>query len=257
MFSRYWTEIIVIGIFPLLTLISLNFGIYLKIRKSARFRKLNTGFVLRFSKKRKKSNAAENKKVATTVAADKKSTNNLEKTENNSRLNIRNNISARRASNAEWSIEQVPLNPVNPQEQLIIIQNSSSKSNRKNPEILSKNSEISQSKNTNPEEKLISSQEDPSISNKENSKNVSVMTSSEVKVLNNGTTNTNHHIHHPAQQTTSNASGSNNERSVKFLVGIVMVFFVCHGFRLFIQVRNLCAYTLYNILIHSKRYTMT
>ena len=38
--------------------------------------------------------------------------------------------------------------------------------------------------------------------------------------------------------TTSNASGSNNERSVKFLVGIVMVFFVCHGFRLFIQVRN-------------------
>merc|ERR1712001_210225 len=126
---------------------------------------MGTGFVLRFSKKRKKSNAAENKKVATTEAPDKKSTKNLEKTENNSRLNIRNNISARRASNAEWSIEQVPLNPVNPQEELIIIQNSSSKSNRKN-------SEISQSKNTNPEEKLISSQEDPSISNKENSKNV-------------------------------------------------------------------------------------
>ena len=83
------------------------------------------------------------------------------------------------------------------------------------------------------------------------------MTSSEVKVLNNGTTNTNHHIHHPAQQTTSNASGSNNERSVKFLVGIVMVFFVCHGFRLFIQVRNFCADTLYYILIQSKRYTMT
>ena len=38
MFSRYWTEIIVNGILPLLALIGLNYGIYLKIRKSARFR---------------------------------------------------------------------------------------------------------------------------------------------------------------------------------------------------------------------------
>ena len=49
MFSRYWTEIIVIGILPLLALISLNYGIYLKIRKSARFRKLNDGFTVRFT----------------------------------------------------------------------------------------------------------------------------------------------------------------------------------------------------------------
>ena len=53
MFSRYWTEIIVIGILPLLTLICLNYGIYLKIRKSAKFRKLNDGFIMRFSSKRK------------------------------------------------------------------------------------------------------------------------------------------------------------------------------------------------------------
>ena len=52
MFSRYWTEIIVIGILPLLTLICLNYGIYLKIRKSAKFRKLNDGFIMRFSSKR-------------------------------------------------------------------------------------------------------------------------------------------------------------------------------------------------------------
>ena len=53
MFSRYWTEIIVNGILPLLALIGLNYGIYLKIRKSARFRKLNSGgFVLRFRTKR-------------------------------------------------------------------------------------------------------------------------------------------------------------------------------------------------------------
>ena len=104
MFSRYWTEIIVIGIFPLLTLISLNFGIYLKIRKSARFRKLNTGFVLRFSK-RKKSNAANSSAAAATGAKIAKKSKNLEKTE--TRLEIRNN---RKESN-EWSIEQVPLNP--------------------------------------------------------------------------------------------------------------------------------------------------
>ena len=54
MFSRYWTEIIVNGILPLLALIGLNYGIYLKIRKSARFRKLNDGgFVMRFTTKRK------------------------------------------------------------------------------------------------------------------------------------------------------------------------------------------------------------
>ena len=54
MFSRYWTEIIVNGILPLLALIGLNYGIYLKIRKSARFRKLNgtSGFVMRFKAKR-------------------------------------------------------------------------------------------------------------------------------------------------------------------------------------------------------------
>ena len=52
MFSRYWTEIIVIGILPLLTLICLNYGIYLKIRKSAKFRKLNDGFIMRFSSKK-------------------------------------------------------------------------------------------------------------------------------------------------------------------------------------------------------------
>ena len=49
MFSRYWTEIIVIGILPLLALICLNYGIYLKIRKSVRFRKLNDGFAMRFT----------------------------------------------------------------------------------------------------------------------------------------------------------------------------------------------------------------
>ncbi len=51
MFSRYWTEIIVIGILPLVALIGLNYGIYLKIRKSARFRKLNDGFVVRFGRR--------------------------------------------------------------------------------------------------------------------------------------------------------------------------------------------------------------
>ena len=63
MFSRYWTEIIVNGILPLLALIGLNYGIYLKIRKSARFRKLNDGgFVMRFTTKRK-SNRDENDQV--------------------------------------------------------------------------------------------------------------------------------------------------------------------------------------------------
>ena len=40
-FSRYWTEIIVIGILPLVALILLNYGIYSKIRKSTKFRKLH------------------------------------------------------------------------------------------------------------------------------------------------------------------------------------------------------------------------
>ena len=75
----------------------------MKIRKSARFRKLNTGFVLRFSK-RKKSNAANSSAAAATGAKTAKKSN-LEKTE--TRLEIRNN---RKESN-EWSIEQVPLNP--------------------------------------------------------------------------------------------------------------------------------------------------
>ena len=52
MFSRYWNEIVVIGILPLLALITLNYGIYLKIRKSAKFRKLNDGFAMRFAVKR-------------------------------------------------------------------------------------------------------------------------------------------------------------------------------------------------------------
>lgn len=55
MFSRYWTEIIVIGILPLLALICLNYGIYLKIRKSARFRKLNDGFKMRFNSTKRAS----------------------------------------------------------------------------------------------------------------------------------------------------------------------------------------------------------
>lgn len=59
MFSRYWTEIIVIGILPLLALICLNYGIYLKIRKSARFRKLNDGFVMRFNNKKSRSRNVE------------------------------------------------------------------------------------------------------------------------------------------------------------------------------------------------------
>ena len=64
MFSRYWTEIIVNGILPLLALIGLNYGIYLKIRKSARFRKLNDGgFVMRFTTNRKRSNSEENNTV--------------------------------------------------------------------------------------------------------------------------------------------------------------------------------------------------
>ena len=40
-FSRYWTEIVVIGILPILALIMLNYGIYVKIRKSTKFRKLH------------------------------------------------------------------------------------------------------------------------------------------------------------------------------------------------------------------------
>ncbi len=32
MFSRYWTELIVIGILPLCALVLLNYGIYVKIR---------------------------------------------------------------------------------------------------------------------------------------------------------------------------------------------------------------------------------
>ena len=61
MFSRYWTEIIVIGILPLLALICLNYGIYLKIRKSAKFRKLNDGFVVRFGKAGQRSNNVNNR----------------------------------------------------------------------------------------------------------------------------------------------------------------------------------------------------
>ena len=62
MFSRYWTEIIVIGILPLLTLICLNYGIYLKIIKSAKFRKLNDGFNMRFSSKKHQLAAKATKK---------------------------------------------------------------------------------------------------------------------------------------------------------------------------------------------------
>ena len=65
MFSRYWTEIIVIGILPLLALICLNYGIYLKIRKSARFRKLHDGFVMRFNS-RNKSRPTDNDEVCKT-----------------------------------------------------------------------------------------------------------------------------------------------------------------------------------------------
>ena len=41
MFSRYWTEIIVIGVLPLIALVALNYGIYVKIRKSVKFRNTN------------------------------------------------------------------------------------------------------------------------------------------------------------------------------------------------------------------------
>ena len=69
MFSRYWTEIIVIGILPLVALIGLNYGIYLKIRKSARFRKLNDGFVVRFGRRPKPEDmlASTTSKPATIV----------------------------------------------------------------------------------------------------------------------------------------------------------------------------------------------
>lgn len=41
LFSRYWIDLGLIGIFPVVSLILLNYGIYTKIRKSTRFRKLH------------------------------------------------------------------------------------------------------------------------------------------------------------------------------------------------------------------------
>ena len=41
MFSRYWTEIFVTGVLPLLALVFLNYGIYSEIRNSAKFRQNN------------------------------------------------------------------------------------------------------------------------------------------------------------------------------------------------------------------------
>lgn len=41
MFSRYWTEIFVTGVLPLLALVFLNYGIYTEIRNSAKFRQNN------------------------------------------------------------------------------------------------------------------------------------------------------------------------------------------------------------------------
>ena len=43
--SRYWTEIVVTGFLPLFALIGLNYGIYTKIRKSAKFRRLHENAV--------------------------------------------------------------------------------------------------------------------------------------------------------------------------------------------------------------------
>ncbi len=38
MFSRYWTEIFVTGFLPLVALVYLNYGIYVEIRNSKKFR---------------------------------------------------------------------------------------------------------------------------------------------------------------------------------------------------------------------------
>lgn len=38
MFSRYWTEIFVTGVLPLVALVYLNYGIYVEIRNSKKFR---------------------------------------------------------------------------------------------------------------------------------------------------------------------------------------------------------------------------
>jgi len=44
MFSRYWTEILVTGVLPLLALVFLNYGIYTEIRNSAKFRQSHDGY---------------------------------------------------------------------------------------------------------------------------------------------------------------------------------------------------------------------
>merc|ERR1719295_1912563 len=41
MFSRYWTDLIATGLLPLIALVALNYGIYVKIRKSVKFRENN------------------------------------------------------------------------------------------------------------------------------------------------------------------------------------------------------------------------
>ena len=39
--SRYWTDLIATGLLPLIALVALNYGIYVKIRKSVKFRENN------------------------------------------------------------------------------------------------------------------------------------------------------------------------------------------------------------------------
>ena len=172
MFSRYWNEIVVIGILPLLALITLNYGIYLKIRKSAKFRKLNDGFAMRFAVKRTNETA----------------------------LNC-----------VQSSIE--PLNPR--------IDNGSAMSN---PEVTNSRFQELQIKQSGDD--LVQKSTDNLSDVKAN--------------LGNGTS--------PSSNVPVVAPpSSNSNQGTKVLVGIVLIFLICHVFRLVLQVSN----------NHSMQFTIT
>ena len=163
MFSRYWNEIVVIGILPLLALITLNYGIYLKIRKSAKFRKLNDGFAMRFAVKRTNETA----------------------------LNC-----------VQSSIE--PLNPR--------IDNGSAMSN---PEVTNSRFQELQIKQSGDD---LVQKPTESLSNVKANLNIGNETSPSSNV--------------PVVAPPS----SNSNQGTKVLVGIVLIFLICHVFRLVLQV---------------------
>lgn len=199
MFSRYWTEIFVTGVLPLLALVFLNYGIYTEIRNSAKFRQNHD---------RCSGGPSPNLNPSPTSKVEKTS-----KVQIRSTLNVKNyDLKTTTASTFELTSRNTTQKEQN--------------SEKKSGSLTSIKSETIVAITTR-----RGGEADDDSSGQIRNSHITVVKTSTVRMMT------------PANATTTSSSSmyersrkKSNDRSTQLLIGIVLVFLICHTVRLIIQI---------------------